>query len=508
MVRSCREEQSLRMEKDLMKRIKLAFRDDLWIVLLDVVAVNLSYYLALILRAALDNYVFSGAESVTRFFAFFYRFAPVYTLVCLMVFFLFRLYGGMWRYAGINDINRIIGASVVTCLMQIVGTLIFVRGLPFDRMPISYYCIGAALQFVFVSVIRFAYRLGVIEKRRSEKKPGKALVIGAGELSEQTIRVLQDGVYFNVCCAVASDDSAVGKLIDGVPVYSMDALREMIEKHEITCVFLAEPNLEENARQTIKDICEERKIELRDYSSFFSYVGETDQFAGMTSVVNGPDQKEGYRKIPFSPPDIGESEIGEVVDALNSGWITTGPRTKLLERRLAAYIETGKTDIDTEVDVSRWKDRVVCLNSATAAEELNLRVLGVGPGDEVIVPAYTYTASASAAVHCGAAVKFVDIQKDGDPVTHMPEMDYDALEAAITEKTKAVVTVDLGGIVCDYDRIFGIVERKRGLFRPLESDGSPLGDLSSRIQHAIGRVAVVADCAHSLGGSRVVFGTR
>lgn len=214
------------------------------------------------------------------------------------------------------------------------------------------------------------------------------------------------------------------------------------------------------------------------------------------------------RTISFSPPDISEAEIAEVAEALRSGWITTGPRTKLLERRLAAYVETGRVDVDTETDAVRWSNRVVCLNSATAAEELNLRILGVTEGDEVIVPAYTYTASASAAIHCGATVKFVDIQKDGDPVSHMPEMDYEALDAAITEKTKAIVAVDLGGIVCDYDRIFEIVERKRGLFKPMESDGSPLNDLSARIQKAIGRVAVVADCAHSLGASRVFRGEK
>ena len=216
------------------------------------------------------------------------------------------------------------------------------------------------------------------------------------------------------------------------------------------------------------------------------------------------------RQISFSPPDITELEIAEVCDALRSGWITTGPRTKLLERRLAAYIETGKTDIDCSIpeNLQKYSNRVVCLNSATAAEELNLRILGVASGDEVLVPAYTYTASASAAIHCGATVKFVDIQKDGDPVTHMPEMDYEKLEAAITEKTKAIVTVDLGGIVCDYDRVFEIVEKKKHLFTPKENDGSPLGNLSSRIQKAIGRVAIVADCAHSLGASRVFHGQK
>ena len=215
------------------------------------------------------------------------------------------------------------------------------------------------------------------------------------------------------------------------------------------------------------------------------------------------------RIISFSPPDISELEIAEVATALRSGWITTGPRTKLLERRLAAYIESGNNaiDCDTKEAMDRYSQRVVCLNSATAAEELNLRILGIEPGDEVIVPAYSYTASASSAIHCGARVVFVDIQKDGDANTHSPEMDYDALERAITEKTKAIVPVDLGGIVCDYDRIFEIVERKKGLFRPLESDGTPLGELSSRIQKAIGRVAVVCDAAHALGASRIVSRT-
>ena len=216
------------------------------------------------------------------------------------------------------------------------------------------------------------------------------------------------------------------------------------------------------------------------------------------------------RIIPFSPPDISELEIEEAVKTLKSGWITTGPRTKLLERRLAAYIETGCTDIDcnTTENIERYSNRVSCLNSATAAEELNLRILGVKEGDEVIIPAYTYTASASAAIHCGAKVVFIDIQKDGDPITHMPEMDYEAMKAAITPKTKAIITVDLAGIVCDYDRIFEIVERKRTLFTPVEPDGTLLGDLSARIQRSIGHVAVVCDAAHALGASRYFHGER
>ena len=182
------------------------------------------------------------------------------------------------------------------------------------------------------------------------------------------------------------------------------------------------------------------------------------------------------RNIPFSPPDISDLEINEVVEALRSGWITTGPRTKQLERRLAKFCHTSK---------------VVCLNSATAAEELNFRICGIGEGDEVIIPAYTYTASASAAIHCGAKVVFVDSQKDNC------EMDYDKVADAITDKTKAIVAVDLGGIIADYDRLFEIVESKRNLFKA--KDGDSLG---ARIQQALGRVIVFSDGAHSLGASK------
>lgn len=182
------------------------------------------------------------------------------------------------------------------------------------------------------------------------------------------------------------------------------------------------------------------------------------------------------RNIPFSPPDISELEIAEVAEALRSGWITTGPRTKELERRLAEYCHTS---------------RAVCLNSATAAEELNFRICGIGDGDEVIVPSYTYTASASAAIHCGAKVIFVDSQKDST------EMDYDKVAEVITEKTKAVVAVDLGGIICDYDKLYAAVESKKHLFRAKEGDS-----LGARIQQSIGRVIVFADCAHALGASR------
>ena len=175
-------------------------------------------------------------------------------------------------------------------------------------------------------------------------------------------------------------------------------------------------------------------------------------------------------KIPFSPPDITEQEIQEVAEALRSGWITTGPRTKKLEQLVAQYCGT---------------DRAVCLNSQTACAELALRVMGIGAGDEVITSAYTYTASASIIDHVGAKIVLIDTQADS------LEMDYDALANAITPNTKAVIPVDLAGIPCDYDRIYEIVESKRELFKP-----------NNDIQAALGRVAIMADTAHSFGATR------
>lgn len=184
---------------------------------------------------------------------------------------------------------------------------------------------------------------------------------------------------------------------------------------------------------------------------------------------------ETARNIPFSPPDITEEEIQEVVAALRSGWITTGPRTKQLEKNIAEWIGTEKC---------------VCLNSQTACAEMALRLMGIGKGDEVITCAYTYTASASVIAHVGAKIVLIDTQKDS------LEMDYDALSKAINENTKAIIPIDIAGIPCDYDRIFEIVESKKNLFCP-----------SNELQKALGRIAVMADTAHAFGaklGDRMI----
>lgn len=174
--------------------------------------------------------------------------------------------------------------------------------------------------------------------------------------------------------------------------------------------------------------------------------------------------------IPFSPPDISDSEIDEVIDTLKSGWITTGPKTKKFENDITSYCGSAKT---------------VCLSSATTSLEMTLRILGIGKGDEVIVPAYTYTASCSVICHVGATPVIVDSQKDN------VEMDYDLMADAISEKTKAIIPVDIAGILCDYDKIFQVVENKKELFNP-----------NSNLQKIFNRIIVIADCAHGFGAEK------
>ena len=186
-------------------------------------------------------------------------------------------------------------------------------------------------------------------------------------------------------------------------------------------------------------------------------------------MVNNDKKSLTKRNISFSPPDVGEQEAQEVKEALMSGWITTGPRTKKLENEIAKWFGVEKC---------------ACLNSQTACAETALRLLGIGQGDEVISCAYTYTSSCSVIEHVGAKIVLVDCQKDSYLI------DYDAVEAAITTKTKAIIPIDLGGIPCDYDRLFKIVDRKKAIFQP-----------SNDIQKAIGRIVICADTAHAFGSS-------
>lgn len=429
----------------------------------DALAVNIAYFSALVLRYYVT---FEFNPDAVVFLNTFRKFAPYYGVICVAVFYVFRLYNTMWKFGGLRDLNRIILACVVTALIQILGTRIFLI-----QMPETYYVLGFVIQVALIVLVRFAYRLYLLERNTAEAKrkaSTNVMVIGIGGVGQFAWNQIEQDGSMKVACVVSSNEEWPNQYLNGVPVISgLNNLEQVVEKKKIRYVIIADEMLTEEDNKKIRSICDNKNIEVQDFIEFLQSSNDAE---APIAVV---DNTDGHRVIPFSPPDITDAEIDEVKRALKSGWITTGPRTKELERKLAAYCHTSK---------------VVCLNSATAAEELNFRICGIGEGDEVIVPAYTYTASASAAIHCGAKVVFVDSQKDNC------EMDYDKVAAAITERTKAVVAVDLGGIVADYDKLFAAVESKRNLFQPKQGN-----DLGARIQQAVGRVLVFADCAHALG---------
>ena len=429
----------------------------------DALAVNIAYFSALVLRYYVT---FEFNPDAVVFLNTFRKFAPYYGVICVAVFYVFRLYNTMWKFGGLRDLNRIILACIVTALIQILGTRIFLI-----QMSETYYVLGFVIQVALIVLVRFAYRLYLLERNTAEAKrkaSTNVMVIGIGGVGQFAWNQIEQDGSMKVACVVSSNEEWPNQYLNGVPVISgLNNLEQVVEKKKIRYVIIADETLTEEDNKKIRSICDNKNIEVQDFIEFLQSSNDAE---APIAVV---DNTDGHRVIPFSPPDITDAEIDEVKRALKSGWITTGPRTKELERKLAAYCHTSK---------------VVCLNSATAAEELNFRICGIGEGDEVIVPAYTYTASASAAIHCGAKVVFVDSQKDNC------EMDYDKVAAAITERTKAVVAVDLGGIVADYDKLFAAVESKRNLFQPKQGN-----DLGARIQQAVGRVLVFADCAHALG---------
>ena len=274
-----------------MDRIRNALKKDIWILLLDVVAVNLSYYLALAFRVAVNNMggIFGSPSDVPAYFSAFYRIAPIYTVLCIVVFFLFRLYGGVWRFAGVNDMYRILASWVVTTLIQILVSYLVMKAIGFNtsRMPATYYMVGCMLQLLFVTLIRFGPKTIADEKRRRVKKAEKALVIGAGELGQQTVKMLQSGVNYDVSFIVDTEDEHVGLLLDGIPVYGFENLETLLEKNEIKCVFLAEPDLTKGKKAKVAGSCRAHGIELKE--RMFDTVDNTKpmtelQFKSVTTV--------------------------------------------------------------------------------------------------------------------------------------------------------------------------------------------------------------------------------
>ena len=253
---------------------------DLWVVLLDFFAVNVSYYLALLIRFYVNS---EFRPTVSYLLGDWARFAPFYTILALIVFAAFRLYGGMWRYAGINDMNRIIGANACTTVIMVVGTLAFIR-----RMPITYYVIGAALQFFFIVIIRFAYRVLLVEKRKlGTKNAAPAMVVGSGESGKRVIRHLMEDTG-NQWKAVVIAGTGAGRSMDGVPIVSLSEIEKAVDTYKVQCVFIADPLMTADDRQRVKRIASEKQIELVDYTGYLANLSGKVSLTSLLELVKGP----------------------------------------------------------------------------------------------------------------------------------------------------------------------------------------------------------------------------
>lgn len=264
-----------------MKKIWDSIAKDLWIVLLDIVAVNAAYFLALVIRFYVKGFREIATEA---YIPAFLRFAPFYTLLAIIVFIAFKLYGGMWRFAGINDMNRIIFANVVTTVIQIIGTSFILPPETKGRMPIPYYIIGAILQFIFISLIRFGYRILLVEKKKiaTRKIPTvPSMVIGAGETARKAIHNLEDTPFRTT---VIVDEKSAGKTLDGINIVGDFAAA----LGSVRAVFIADPNLSAETRKEIKDKCEAAEIELQDYTGYLTNLGGKVPTSSLLELVKGP----------------------------------------------------------------------------------------------------------------------------------------------------------------------------------------------------------------------------
>ena len=306
-----------------MKKIWNGIARDLWIVLLDIIAVNAAYFLALLIRFYVNG---QFRETVNYLIGDWAKFTPFYTILCIVIFAAFRLYGGMWRYAGINDMNRIIGASLCTAVVQVVGTALFIR-----RMPITYYVIGVILQFLFITLIRFGYRILLVEKKKVAERNTPtvpSMVIGAGETARKAIHHLEDTPFR---ATVVIDEKSAGKSLDGVPIQA-DFTANL---PKVRAVFIADPNLSAEKRKEIKDACEAAGIELQDYTGYLSNLGGRIPTSSLLELVKGKvtlviDGKE-------TDYESGEAALNSLKDRYDIKSIE-GARVELAKPTSAAYV--------------------------------------------------------------------------------------------------------------------------------------------------------------------------
>lgn len=267
--------EAIKSGDDILKKIWDSIAKDLWIVLLDIVAVNAAYFLALLIRFYVN---FEFRPTVNYLIGDWAKFAPFYTILAILVFAVLRLYGGMWRFAGINDMNRIIAASAITTVIQVIGTALFIR-----RMPITYYSIGAILQFLFISLIRFGYRILLVEKKKVAGRNTPtvpSMVIGAGETARKAIHHLEDTPFR---ATVVVDEKSAGKSMDGI---------QIVKDFEaalpgVRAVFIADPNLTPEQRKEIKDKCDASGIELQDYTGYLSNLGGRIPTSSLLELIKG-----------------------------------------------------------------------------------------------------------------------------------------------------------------------------------------------------------------------------
>lgn len=306
-----------------MKKLWNSLARDLWIVLLDIIAVNAAYFLALLTRFYVN---FEFRPTVSYYLTDWLHFTPFYTVLAIAIFAAFRLYGGMWRYAGINDMNRIIGASLATALLQVVGTALFIR-----RMPITYYLIGAILQFLFISLIRFGYRILLVEKKKVADRKAPAVpsvVIGAGETARKAIHHLEDTPFR---AAVVVDEKSAGKTLDGISIVSdLDAALP-----KVRAAFIADPALSAEQRKEIREKCDAAGVELQDYTGYLSNLGGRIPVSSLLELVKGPvtltvDGKE-------ETYDSGEAAVNALRDRYEIKAIE-GAKIELAKPSSAAYI--------------------------------------------------------------------------------------------------------------------------------------------------------------------------
>lgn len=306
-----------------MKKFWKNISNDLWIVILDIIAVNAAYFLALLIRFYVN---FEFRPTVSYYLTDWLHFTPFYTVIAIIVFAAFKLYGGMWRYAGINDMNRIIIANLVTAVIQVTGTLIFVR-----RMPITYYVIGAILQFLFISLIRFGYRILLVEKKKvaDRKTPAiPCMVIGAGEIARKAIHHLEDTPFR---ATVAVDEKSAGKTLDGIPIVS--GYEEVLPS--VKAIFVADSALSVEKKREIKEKAEKEGIEFQDFTGYLNNLSGRIPVSSLLELSKGPIT------LIIEGKEQNYSSGEEALKALNDRYdirSVEGARIELTKQTSTAYV--------------------------------------------------------------------------------------------------------------------------------------------------------------------------